>query len=212
MRQLSAERFTTMTNAEATITENAATVAEQRADVAPEKTSSKKGASQRKGAPKAKKGGKATKPKPPSLRRKPRREKGQTRPRQGSQHAASREQGRKDPGNDRTVQGGDHGRDYESHGWQKHSTGLSLNRRQEPRPQDRVHKDRGWRSRLSDHEVAFQMKPPPARVAAFFTVTRIARSLAVGWTARAFPILRNSSTSNCGIPPSLVHRHEPAHQ
>ena len=43
MRQLSAERFTAMTNAEATITENAATVAEQGARVAPEKASSKKG-------------------------------------------------------------------------------------------------------------------------------------------------------------------------
>src|ERR1700682_847407 len=62
MRQLSAEGFTTMTNAEATITENAATVAEQGAHVAPEKASSKKGTTQKKGAPKgrkAAKGGKA---------------------------------------------------------------------------------------------------------------------------------------------------------
>src|ERR1700674_878129 len=42
MRQLSAERIHTRTNAEATITENAATVAEQGAHVAPEKDSSKK--------------------------------------------------------------------------------------------------------------------------------------------------------------------------
>ena len=41
MRQLSAEGFTTMTNAEATITENPTTAAEQAAHVAPEKASSK---------------------------------------------------------------------------------------------------------------------------------------------------------------------------
>jgi hypothetical protein len=61
MRQQSAERIHTMTNAEATITENA-TVAEQGAHVAPEKASSKKGTTQKKGASKsqkAAKGGKA---------------------------------------------------------------------------------------------------------------------------------------------------------
>jgi hypothetical protein len=58
MRQQSAERITTMTNAEATITENAASVAEQGAHVAPEKASSKKGASPKKGAPKGHKSAK----------------------------------------------------------------------------------------------------------------------------------------------------------
>ncbi len=63
MRQLSAERIQTMTNAEATITENAAAVAEQGAHVAPEKTSSKKGATQKKGAPKGQKAAKGSKAK-----------------------------------------------------------------------------------------------------------------------------------------------------
>src|SRR5712691_6046999 len=62
MRQLSAEGFTTMTNAEATITENAATVAEHGAHVAPEKTSSKKGATQKKVAPKGQKAAKGKAP------------------------------------------------------------------------------------------------------------------------------------------------------
>src|SRR5712691_1101069 len=62
MRQLSAEGFTTMTNAEATITENAATVAEHSAHVAPEKASSKKGARLKKGAPKGQKSAKGKAP------------------------------------------------------------------------------------------------------------------------------------------------------
>src|SRR5439155_8919832 len=78
----------------------------------------------------------------------------QTRPRQRSQHAARGEQGRENPGTDRPDQGSDPGRDYASDilaGPQR--ARLPLDRRQEPRPQDRVYEDRGWRSRLSDQEV-----------------------------------------------------------
>src|ERR1017187_7764021 len=54
MRGTTAERISTMKNAESNTTETAA-VAEQGAPVAPEKASSKKDASQKKGAPKANK-------------------------------------------------------------------------------------------------------------------------------------------------------------
>ena len=124
-----------MTNAEAAITENAASVAGQGAQVAPEKASPKKGTSQKKGASQG------------------RKERRKARPRQRSQHATRREQGRQDPGPDRAGQGGEPGRDYESNllaGAQR--ARVSLDRRQEARPQDRVHEERGRRSGLSSQE------------------------------------------------------------
>ena len=98
-----------MTYAEATFPENAATVAEQGAHVAPETASSKKGSSRgyqpeegsaqgnRKALRAAKQGfaeegGQG-------------QQEGQTRPGQESQHAARRDQGSEDPGDDRATQG-----------------------------------------------------------------------------------------------------------
>jgi hypothetical protein len=60
----SAERFTTMTKAEASHIETVAAVAEQGATVAPETASSKKGSSQKKGASKGQKAAEGTKAKP----------------------------------------------------------------------------------------------------------------------------------------------------
>jgi hypothetical protein len=159
-----------MTNSEATITENAATAAEQGAHVAPERDSSKKGATPKKGAPKSQKATKGGKAKASPKKGAQGRHQGQARPRHGSQPAARREQGRKDPGTDRAAQGGEPGRDYESNflaGPQR--TRLPLDRRQEARPQDRVHQDRGRRSRIPDQKVEVsRLRPPPARVGGFF--------------------------------------------
>ena len=133
-----------MTNAEANTTAN---VAEQGAHVAPEKAPSKKGASSKKGAPKGQKAAKGGKAKAAPKKQAQGRQEDQTRSDQGCQHAARREQGRKDPGTDRTAQGGQPRRDYESYslaGSQR--PGLPLDRLQEARAQDRVHEDRGRRS------------------------------------------------------------------
>jgi hypothetical protein len=125
-----------MTNAEATITENAATVAEQGAHVAPEKTSSKKGTTQKKGTPKAKKGAKGGKAKASPKKEakagkkaKPAHAKGASTPRAESKGAKYGLAETFDPG-------------------------LPLDCRQEARSQDRVHQDRGRRSRIPDQEVA----------------------------------------------------------
>jgi hypothetical protein len=108
--------FTTMTNAVATITEDAATVAEQGAHIAPEKASSKKGATEKKSAPKGQKAANGKAKASQKKEAKTGKEGQQARPGQGSQRAARREQGRKDPGTDRAAQGGDPGGDCESHG------------------------------------------------------------------------------------------------
>jgi len=127
-----------MTNAEGTITENAAAVAEQGAYVAPEKASSKKGASQKKGAPKAKKGAKDTKAKREAKagkKAKPAHTKDSSAPRAESKGAKILEM-------IRAAQGSDPGRDRKSHGLaETFDPGLPLDRRQEARPQDRVHED-----------------------------------------------------------------------
>jgi Protein of unknown function (DUF3489) len=139
-----------MTNAEATITENAATVAEQGAHVAPDKTSSKKGATQKKGAPKAKRGAKATKPKKEAKagkKAKPAHAKHTSTPRAESKGAKILEMiGR--------PKGATLAEIVKATDWQKtFDPGLPLDSRQEARPQDRVHEDRGGRSRISNQEV-----------------------------------------------------------
>jgi hypothetical protein len=144
-----------MTNAAATITENAATVAEQGAHVAPEKTSSKKGASQKKGAPKGQKAAKGKAKAAPKKqakagkKAKPAPAKETSTPRAESKGAKILEL----IGRPR----GDSGRDPEGH-WlaETFDPGLSFDRRQEARSQDRVHEDRGWRSHMPDDpEVEF---------------------------------------------------------
>jgi len=142
-----------MTNAEATITENAATVAGQGAHVAPEKAPSKKGATQKKGAPK---GQKAAKGKAKASRKKEAKAGKKTKPAQAKEASTPRAEskGRKDPGTDRAAQRGEPDRDYESNclaGPQR--ARLPLDRRQEARSQDRVHEDRGRRSRIPNQEV-----------------------------------------------------------
>ena len=166
-----------MTNAEATITENAATVAEQGAHVAPEKASSKKGATQKKGAPKGQKAAKG------KAKASPKKEAKAGKKAAKPAHAKEastprREQGRKDPGTDRAAQGSQPRRDPEGHGLAgPQRPGLPLDRRQEARPQDRVHEDRGRRSRISDQEVGISGLPPPlARAAAFHRQWRWGRS------------------------------------
>ena len=139
-----------MTKAEATITENAATVAEQGAHVAPEKTSSKKGSSQKKGAPKAKKGAKAAKPKKDAKagkKAKPAHAKEASTPRAESKGAKILELiGR--------PKGASQAEIVKSYGMaETFDPRLSLDRRQEARSQDRVHEDRGRRSRISNQEV-----------------------------------------------------------
>jgi hypothetical protein len=140
-----------MTNAEATITENAATVAEQGARVAPEQASSKKGATPKRSAPKGQKNAKGGKAKASPKKRATAANKAKPA---HAKDAARREQGRKNPGDDRAAQRGDPGRDYENNclaGTQR--PGPPLDRRQEARSQDRVHEVRGGRSRLPDPEL-----------------------------------------------------------
>jgi hypothetical protein len=143
-----------MTNVEASITENAATVAEQGAHVAPKEPSSKKGASQKRGAPKGHKSAKGKAKAKPTKGTKAGKKAAKSTHAKEAKRAARREQGRQDPGTDRAAQGGDSGRDYESYGLaETFDPGLPIDRRQEARPQDRVHQDRAGRSRISNQEV-----------------------------------------------------------
>jgi len=154
-----------MTNAEATITENAATVAEQGAHAAPEKASSKKGATQKKGAPKGQKAAKGL----AEERSEGRQEGRKGRSLQGSPRAARREQGRKDPGNDRASQGSEPGRDYESNLLASpQRAGLPLDRRQEARTKDRVDQDRGGRLRIPGQEVGIPGRAATCEGGVFF--------------------------------------------
>ena len=145
-----------MTNGAATTTENAATVAEHGAHVAPEKASSKKGASPKKDAPKGQKRARGKAPTAPKKEAKagkyaakPAHVKEASTPRAESKVAKILE--------DRAAQGGDPGRDRESHGLAKtFDPGPPLDRRQEARSQDRIHEDRDRRSRLPNQEVGIQ--------------------------------------------------------
>jgi hypothetical protein len=107
------------------------------------------------------------------------RHESQTRPCQGDQHAARREQGCKDPGTNRAAQRGEPGRDRESHGLaETFDPGISLDRRKEARSQDRVHQDRGGRSRIPGQEIGFRIEigssgPPPARGWRLFLIWRV---------------------------------------
>jgi hypothetical protein len=70
---------------------------------------------------------------------------------------------------DITAQRGEPGRDRESHGLaETFHPGISLDRRQEARSQDRVHEDRVWRSRIPDQEVAFQIEAATCEGGGFF--------------------------------------------
>ena len=144
-----------MKNNEATETTQAAAVAEQGAHVAPEKAPSKKGASQKKGAPKGQKTAKGAKAKAAAEEGSQGRARRPPSPTtQRSQRPARREQGRENPGHDRTRQGRHPRRDHEGHrlaGPQR--PGFHLHRRQEARRQHRVLEERSGRPRLQYRQV-----------------------------------------------------------
>jgi hypothetical protein len=143
-----------MTNAEATITENAGTVAEQGAHVVPKETSPKKGTTQKKGAPKGKKSAKGKAKASPKKEAKAGKKaktahaKEASTPRAESKGAKILELiGRPKGASLAEIQ--------KAYGLaETFDPGLSLDRRQEARPQDRVHEDRVWRSRIPNQEVA----------------------------------------------------------
>ena len=144
-----------MTNAEAAITENSATVAEQGAHVAPQKASSKKGATQKKGAPKGQKtakGGKAkASPKKEAKAGKKAKPSAQAEeastPRAESKGAKILELIGRPKGATLAELVKDYGLA------ETFDPRLPLDCRQETRAQDRVHEDRGRRSRVPDKEV-----------------------------------------------------------
>ena len=112
-----------MKTAEATTTENTATVAEQGATRCAGEGLLEEGCQPEEGraqGPESRQGWQSQGRRAEEGRQ-GRQEGRQARPRQGSQHAARREQGREDPGADRAAQGREPGRDQKATDWQAHS-------------------------------------------------------------------------------------------